>query len=104
MDGTRWCGGVLQHVPYVKTMFGAVMALKGACSQAVHNKERYAALAECVRIAAHSEPRAALKACGTACGGPSMRARAWELACACGYYYYYLYGMLAAECVSHATA
>ncbi len=43
----RW----LQHVPHVKTMFGAVMALKGACSQAVHNKERCAALAECVRIA-----------------------------------------------------
>ncbi len=50
---TRLCGGVLQHVPYVKTMFRAVMALKGACSQAVHNKERCAALAECVRVAAH---------------------------------------------------
>ncbi len=48
---TRWCGRVLQHVPYVKTMFGAVIALKGACSQAVHNKERCAALAECVRVA-----------------------------------------------------
>ena len=45
----RRCGRVLQHVPYVKTMFGAVMALKGACSQAVHNKERCTALAECVR-------------------------------------------------------
>ena len=52
MARTRWCGGVLQHVPYVKTMLGAVMALKGACSQAVHNKERCAALAECVRFAA----------------------------------------------------
>jgi hypothetical protein len=29
-------------------MFGAVMKLKGACSQAVHNKERCTALAECV--------------------------------------------------------
>jgi hypothetical protein len=46
---TRWCCGALQHVPYVKTMFGAVMALKGACSQAMNNKERSAALAECVR-------------------------------------------------------
>ncbi len=52
MTGTRFCGGALQHVPYVKTMLGAVMALKGACSQAVHNKERCAALAECVRFAA----------------------------------------------------
>jgi hypothetical protein len=40
---------VSQHVPYVKTMFGAVMALKGACSRAAHNKERCTALAECVR-------------------------------------------------------
>ena len=39
---------MLQHVPYVKTMFSAVMALKGACSQAVHNKDRCTALAECV--------------------------------------------------------
>ena len=51
MDGTRWCGRALQLVPYVKTMFGAVMALRSACSQAVHNKERCAALAECVRVA-----------------------------------------------------
>jgi hypothetical protein len=58
MARTRWCGGVLQHVPYVKTMFSAVMALKGACSQAVHNKERCTALAECVRVAA--QPRSAL--------------------------------------------
>jgi hypothetical protein len=43
---TRRCGGALQHVPYVKTLFGAVMALKGACSQAVHNKERCTALGE----------------------------------------------------------
>ena len=41
----------MQLVPYVKTMFGAVMALRGACSQAVHNKERCAALAECVCFA-----------------------------------------------------
>jgi hypothetical protein len=34
-------------------MFGAVVTLKRACSQAVHNKERCAALAECVRVAAH---------------------------------------------------
>ena len=65
MDGTRWCGRALQLVPYVKTMFGAVMALRSACSQAVHNKERCAALAECVRIAA--PPRHALCA---ECGAP----------------------------------
>ncbi len=59
------CGGVSQHVPYVKTMLGAVMALRGACSQAVHNKERCAALAECVRVAA--PPRHALCA---ECGAP----------------------------------
>ncbi len=53
MACTRLCCGVSQHVPYVKTMFCSVMALRGACSQAVHNKERCAALAECVRIAAH---------------------------------------------------
>ena len=39
----------LQHVPYVKTMFSAVIALKGACREAVHNKERCTALGECVR-------------------------------------------------------
>jgi hypothetical protein len=39
---------VFQLVPYVKTMLSAVMVLKGACSQAVHNKERCIALAECV--------------------------------------------------------
>ena len=39
----------MQHVPCVKTMFGAVMKLKGACNQAVHNKERCTALVECVR-------------------------------------------------------
>ncbi len=54
MAGTRSCGGVVQHVPYVKTMFGAVIKLKRACSQAVHNKERCTALAECVHIASHS--------------------------------------------------
>ena len=54
----RHYGRVPQHVPHVNTMFGAVMTLKGACSQAVHNKERCAALAECVRIAA--PPRHAL--------------------------------------------
>ena len=50
MARTRWCGRVLQLVPYVKMMFGAVMTLEGACSQAVHNKERCIALAECVRL------------------------------------------------------
>ena len=43
---TQRCGGALQHVPYVKTMFSAVMALKGACNQAVHNKKRCTALGE----------------------------------------------------------
>ncbi len=78
MDGTRWCGRALQLVPYVKTMFGAVMALRSACSQAVHNKERCAALAECVRVAAH--PRVAHGAeCVRASGirvGPIDRAHA----------------------------
>ena len=36
----------LQHLPYVRTMFSAVMALKGACNQAVHNKSRCTALGQ----------------------------------------------------------
>jgi hypothetical protein len=51
-------------LPYVKTMFGAVMKLKGACSQAVHNKERCTALAECVWL--HRHPMNFVRAC--ACG------------------------------------
>jgi hypothetical protein len=84
---TRCCGGVLQHVPYVKTMFRAVMALKGACSQAVHNKERCAALAECVRVAFCIRATRGLAEGvwdGLRAGaGPSMRARAMVGACVC---------------------
>ncbi len=84
VDGTRWCGRALQLVPYVKTMFGAVMALRSACSQAVHNKERCAALAECVRIAAH--PRVAhgagcVRASGIRVGYTIDRAHAIVRAC-----------------------
>ncbi len=61
---------MLQLVPYVKTMVCAVMALKGACSQAVHNKERCTALAECVRVAA--QPSRAL------CAAPNCYASMWD--------------------------
>jgi hypothetical protein len=82
MAGTLLCCHVLQHVPYVKTMFSAVMALKGACSQAVHNKERCIALAEYVRVAAQPSLGAASRYGAELCErvglcvSRSMRARA----------------------------
>ncbi len=98
---------MLQLVPYVKTMLGAVMALKGACSQAVHNKERCIALAECVRGAAH--PSRALCAVPNCCAsvwdgvwGPINRSRASVRPCVLWYFpcvRMRRYRVLAAECV-----
>jgi hypothetical protein len=107
MARTRWCGLVLQLVPYVKTMVGAVMALKGACSQAVHNKERCTALAECVRVAAQlSRALCAAPNCYASMWdcvwGPSNRSRASVRPCVRGYYpcvRVRRYRVLAAECV-----
>jgi hypothetical protein len=46
----RW-----QNVPYVKIMVNGLVALNGACDQAVHNKERCLSLSV---YAAPSRPRA----------------------------------------------
>jgi hypothetical protein len=41
----RW-----QNVPYVKCMVNGLVALNGACDQAVHNKER------CLSLSAYAAP------------------------------------------------
>ena len=41
----RW-----QNLPYVKIMVNALVALNGACDQAVHNKER------CLSLSAYAAP------------------------------------------------
>jgi hypothetical protein len=101
MSCTHWCGRVLQHVPYVKTMFGAVMTLKGACTQAVHNKERCAALAECVRIAAQPRMhcvRLRIRASvWDACVSPHPCVRAWLFSMS---HHRFRCNVLAAACVS----
>ena len=44
---SRCCG---QNVPYVKCMVNGLVALTGACDQAVHNKER------CLSLSAYAAP------------------------------------------------
>ena len=44
----RW-----QNVPYVKIMVNGLVALNGACDQAVHNKERCLSLSGCAAPSRH---------------------------------------------------
>jgi hypothetical protein len=44
----RW-----QNVPYVKCMVNGLVALNGACDQAVHNKERCLSLSGCAAPSRH---------------------------------------------------